>query len=208
MPLEDEFNDENDGEIQLEEDKEPFVTVDVEYRGGKIMLSTGPAAQSLHEKSYFGTKLPNQAYELDPLETLLLLERKRIRVIDPTGKEIVNQTILADAAKNDPRIWVKYLVYRDLRSRGYIVRNGYGEGIDFRVYPRGSAREEDIAKFFVVILAEGEPVRLEILDRITKQTVQARKELILAIIDRLGDPTYYELEQFKLTPNDKLQVKW
>lgn len=208
MPLEDELNDENDGEIQLEEDKEPFVTVDVEYRGGKITLPTGPAAQSLHEKSYFGTKLPNQTFELDPLETLLLMERKRIRVVDASGIEVSSQTILTDASKNDPRIWVKYLVYRDLRSRGYIVRSGYGDGIDFRVYPRGSAREEDIAKFFVVILAEGEPVRLEILDRITKQTVQARKELILAIIDRLGDPTYYELEQFKLTPNDKLQVTW
>ena len=32
--------------------------------------------------------------------------------------------------------------------------------------------------------------------------MSSRKELLLAIIDRLGDPTYYKLEQSRLSVNE------
>ncbi len=51
-------------------------------------------------------------------------------------------------------------------------------------------------------MAEGDPVQLETLDKITRQAVSSRKELLLAIIDRLGDPTYYKLEQSRLSVNE------
>ena len=84
-----------------------------------------------------------------------------------------------------------------------MVRLGYGEGIDFRVYPRGSTRSEAIAKYFIFILDEGNSVQLQNLDQITQQTLNARKKLIIVTLDRLGDPTYYHLEQTKLPENSK-----
>ena len=205
MPAEEE---EMDDVEEFVEDKEPIATVDAIYRTGKVYLDDTPTAQILHDKAYFGTKVSGNRLELECLEAILLQERKRINIYTESHELITKEKLFELAAHTDDRVWVKYLVYRDLRQRGYIVRMGYGDGIDFRVYPRGSAREEDIAKFFIFILPEGDPVRLDILDRITRQTVQARKELILAIIDRLGDPTYYELEQFRLLTNDKLNAQW
>jgi tRNA-intron endonuclease len=194
--------------IDTEESKEPLVTIDAIFKNSKVYVNDILASRNLFEKAYFGTKLPDNSFEFDILEAILLLERKRIQIFTETHQIMTQEELFKVGASQDEKIWVKYVIYRDLRTRGYIVRSGYGDGIDFRVYPRGASREEDIAKYFIFILAEGDPIRLDILDRITKQTVQARKELILAIVDRLGDPTYYELEQFKLQMNDKLQAKW
>lgn len=201
--------EEDDEEItETEESKESFVTIDAIFKDGKVYVKDSPPSRNLFEKAYFGTKLSDNSIEFDLLEAILLLERKRIQIFTEAHQLITQEDLFKLGAFQDEKIWVKYVIYRDLRTRGYIVRSGYGDGIDFRVYPRGANREEDIAKYFIFILAEGDPIRLDILDRITKQTIKARKELILAIVDRLGDPTYYELEQFKLQMNEKLQAKW
>ena len=182
--------------------------IDGIFKNNKIEILNSPTAQSLYEKNYFGTLLPNNSLELDVLEALLLIERSRIKIFDENKKEMTAEQILSIIVEEDPRIWVKYLVYRDLRQRGYMVRLGYGEGIDFRVYPRGSTRSEAIAKYFIFILDEGNSVQLQNLDQITQQTLNARKKLIIVTLDRLGDPTYYHLEQTKLPENSKKENFW
>ena len=182
--------------------------VDGIFKNNKIEILNSPTAQSLYEKNYFGTLLPNNSLELDVLEALLLIERSRIKIFDENKKEMTAEQILSIVVEEEPRIWVKYLVYRDLRQRGYMVRLGYGDGIDFRVYPRGSTRSEAIAKYFIYILDEGSSIQLQNLDQITKQTLNARKKLIIVTLDRLGDPTYYHLEQTKLPENSKKEDFW
>jgi tRNA-intron endonuclease len=205
MPLDDDYDLE---EIEDKDTIDGISQVDGIFRNGKIYVNSGASAQSVHDKSYIGTLMADKSLELEIIEALLLIERNRIIISDEMGHQINRESLFTYAAQTDEKIWVKYLIYRDLRQRGYIVRLGYGDGIDFRVYPRGSARDENVAKYFICILAEGDPVSLDVLDRNTKQTLQARKELILAIVDRLGSPTYYELEQFKLQMNDKLNTTW
>ena len=182
--------------------------IDGIFKNNKIEILNSPTAQSLYEKNYFGTLLPDNSLELDVLEALLLIERSRIRIFNETKEEMTAEQILSIVVDEDPRIWVKYLVYRDLRQRGYMVRLGYGDGIDFRVYPRGSTRSEAIAKYFIYILDEGNSIQLQNLDQITKQTLNARKKLIIVTLDRLGDPTYYHLEQTKLPENSKKEDFW
>lgn len=211
-------NKENSDEFEfpedetIEEEETPIgtdiVIVDGIFTNGKTIFSDPNAIPSLYDKSYFGSKTADNKLEIDTMETLILLERKRIRVFNEVQQELSFETIVSQASATEERFWTKYLIYRDLRQRGYVVRMGFGDGIDFRVFPRGATHQEDIAKYFICILAEGDPVQLETLDKITRQTITARKELLLAIIDRLGDPTYYKLEQFKLTPNDSGKGKW
>ncbi len=129
------------------------------------------------------------------------MERERIRVKNEKGKELQSDEIISFATQRDPNFWQKYIVYRDLRKRGYIVRKGYGEGIDFRLFPRGSTRNKGTAKYFIVIIAEGNPVYFQYFDSITQQAIESRKELLLAIVDRLGDVTYYKLEEMKFKIN-------
>lgn len=203
-----EFNSSNELEKNSEDEILKIDIIDGIFKNNKIKILNSPTAQSLYEKNYFGTLLPNNSLELDVLEALLLIERSRINIFDENKKEMTAEQILSIVVEEDPRIWVKYLVYRDLRQRGYMVRLGYGEGIDFRVYPRGSTRTEAIAKYFIYILDEGNSVQLQNLDQITQQTLNARKKLIIVTLDRLGDPTYYHLEQTKLPKNSKKEDFW
>jgi len=185
-----------------------YEIVDGIFKNNKIKISFSPSVQALYEKNYFGTLLPDGSLELDVLEALLLIERSRLKIYSETKEEMTAEQILSIVVEEDARIWVKYLVYRDLRQRGYMVRLGYGEGIDFRVYPRGSTRSETIANYFIYILDEGNSIQLQNLDQITQQTLNARKKLIIVTLDRLGDPTYYHLEQTKLPENSKKEDFW
>ena len=56
--------------------------------------------------------------------------------------------------KYDKNILTKFLIYRDLRNRGYIVKDGFGFGSDFRVYERGHFGEKG-AKYLIFGMNEG-----------------------------------------------------
>ncbi|MHA1521134.1 MAG: tRNA-intron lyase [Promethearchaeota archaeon] len=203
-------NEENPKEMTdpTKEETREIIVIKGVLSKDKIIVAYDPTAQGLHEKSYFGTKLSNDQLELEIIEALLLKERNRIEIFTSTGEEISAEEILARASQLDSQIWIRYLVYRDLRQRGYIARLGYGQDIHFRIFPRGANPTTDIAKYFVYILEEENAVHLDTLDTITTQTLNSRKNLLLATVDRLGDITYYQLEQFKLPHNKKNEKKW
>ena len=94
--------------------------------------------------------------------------------------------------ESNPDFWVNYLVYKDLRSRGYIVRPGFGEASTYRIYGRGAKVGVNPSKFVVSIITEGVSLYLTDLDKIVKAAKGIRKNLVLAVIDRQGEVTYYK----------------
>lgn len=203
----------NEKEESIVENKSTSQSLEIEILTGlwtnnKVLIDNSPTAQILHEKNYFGELLPDSRLELSIIEALLLVERNRLKIHTNDGNQIRSDQILTKIAEDDPQIWIRYLVYRDLRQRGYIVRLGYGDDIHFRIFPRGANPQTDIAKYFIFILEEDNAVRLDLLDKITKQSINSRKILILATVDRLGDITYYQLEQFSLPLNKNKELNW
>lgn len=77
----------------------------------------------------------NQEYILSGLETLYLLSNNKIKLVGK--REYDFSSLLKMLLKKDKKILTKYLIYRDLRSKGYVVKEGFGFGIDFRIYERG-----------------------------------------------------------------------
>src|SRR4030042_4572660 len=67
-------------------------------------------------------------------EALYLLDKGVLEVKGEEGENTSFQTLLQLYEKANENAWVNFLVYRDLRSRGYVVREGFGAGIDFRIY--------------------------------------------------------------------------
>ena len=100
------------------------------------VIVSGEKATATYEAGFYGSILEEEKLGLEIVEALLLIERKRLKVFDEKKQELDFQNILKDTLEVDPKIWTKYFVYRDLRSRGYIVRLGYGGGVDFRVNRR------------------------------------------------------------------------
>ena len=93
--------------------------------------------------------------------------------------------------------WVNYLVYRDLRSRGYVVREGFGAGIDFRIYERG-AYGKDTAPYLILVTQEGKPLPINDLADALSKCQSQKKELILAVMNRRGEIVHYSVGEMHL----------
>lgn len=126
-------------------------------------------------------------------EAMYLCSRGLIKVSDEkTGKPINFNDLLKKYETAEKNAWVKYLIYRDLRSRGYVIREGFGLGVDFRLYERGEY-SKDSADYLVYGIYEGVPLSLEDLTQILKHAQNLKKILILAVINRGGEIIYYSL---------------
>jgi len=155
--------------------------------------------QNIEEISSRGYGSPeNDELSLAFYEALYLLEKGNLEVEDENGGKIGFQKILQIYESADENAWAKYLVYRDLRSRGYVVREGFGLGVDFRVYERGEYGK-DTAKHLILSIQEGKPIPLETLTTALKQCQSLKKELILAVMNRRGETVYYSVSQLTFT---------
>jgi tRNA-intron endonuclease len=139
----------------------------------------------------YGTS-ENGTFTLAFYEALYLLNKEMLEVKDENGEEVDFQSLLRCYEGVDESAWVNYLVYRDLRSRGYVVREGFGAGIDFRIYERG-AYGKDTASYLVLGTQEGKPVPIQDLMNALVQCQSLKKELILAVMNRRGEIVYYSV---------------
>jgi tRNA-intron endonuclease len=124
---------------------------------------------------------------LSPYESFYLFEKQKIII---RGKRAEGVLTLRDLVQKfsigKPAIWIKYLVYRDLRDRGYIVRES-NRLFDFDIYGKGPMRR------LISIVYEGGEASLRKLGRLLSHADSERKELILAVVDRRTDIVYYTL---------------
>ncbi|MEM2142274.1 MAG: tRNA-intron lyase [Candidatus Thorarchaeota archaeon] len=181
-------------EIPSEEDLEPIEPVEVTLSDGKVYVDKDNADR-ISQQGFYGTMCEDGRLELSPVETLHLLERKRISIRGSNGERVSADHIVRMNLMTDPDLWTNYLVFRDLRSRGYAVRQGFGNGLGFRVYARGEKPGSATANQMVYVLREGEPVNLHTLDMITQATSAARKKLVFALVDQNGEVNYYKVGQ-------------
>ena len=172
---------------------------------GKVIISNKEGIEEFYNNSYIGTIEKNdkngEFLVLEPIEVLLLIERNRILLWEDNDKNknlLDFESLLTYFTQFDERLWQKYVIYMDLRKRGYIVRTGYGDGIEFRVYKRGADFEKDSAKFLIYPVFEGNPIELRDLDKISRVALSSRKDLIVATVDRLSKPIYYSVKKFKI----------
>ncbi|MFX1279467.1 MAG: tRNA-intron lyase [Promethearchaeota archaeon] len=176
----------------------------------KVFITDSRGFEEFYNSSYIGTIEQDSDNQnvliLDAIEVLLLIERHRLNLWEENNKN--NQLydfegLLTYFTKFDNRLWHKYIIYMDLRKRGYIVRMGYGNGIEFRVYKRGADFEKDSAQFLIFPVFEGNPIELRDLDKISRVALSSRKDLIVATVDRLSKPIYYSVKKFQLLSKEE-----
>ncbi len=152
---------------------------------GVVFLRDPGKLMDLREKA-FGT-LTGDRVVLNPYETFYLVEKKRVNVLDEKTRKMKSlQELVTRLSVGKPAIWTKYLVYRDLRDRGYLVREGE-DGYDFESFGKGAMRR------LVSIVYEGGESTLEKLARLSAKANKDGKDLVLAVIDRRTDIVYYTL---------------
>ena len=188
----DEIDDEIEEEIEPEEEPAEII-----FENGKGYVSTDEADR-ISQQGFYGTRLDDSRLELEPVEILHLLERKRIITYTPEKQQLSSKDIVNQLLSDIPDLWIMYLVFRDLRSRGYAVRQGFGGGIGFRVYARGERPGAASANQLVYVLKEGQPISLNDLDLVTQTALASRKNLVFALVDQNGEVNYYRVARATL----------
>lgn len=153
--------------------------------------------QDLQQKG-FG-EFENNKLILKQFESLYLLYTKRLVVLK-RKKQMDFDSFLGICKKNDSEILTKFLIYRDLRNRGYVVKDGFGFDSDFRVYERGHFGEKG-AKFLVFGFNEGQQEKMGNLQKKIEEITQMGKEPIIAVIERRGEVIYYKLNKMNFYEN-------
>jgi tRNA-intron endonuclease, archaea type len=140
----------------------------------------------------FGEK-EDDDYVLKSYEALYLSYTKRLIVRD--NDDIVGfDDLVRVLIRRDKNILTRFMVYRDLRSRGYIPKEGFGFGVDFRVYERGEF-EKKPAKYVVFGISEGTKIRADKLAKIINQIARMGKDAVIAVIERRGEVIYYKISK-------------
>ncbi len=136
---------------------------------------------------------------LKSFETLYLLYVNRL-VLKKNKNQIDFNSFMGICQKTDFEILTKFLIFRDLRNRGYVVKDGFGFGSDFRVYERGHYGEKG-AKFLVFGLNEGQQEKMGNLQKKIAEITQMGKEPIIAVIERRGEVIYYKINKMNFYEN-------
>jgi len=161
-----------------------------------IVVSDQSDIDALSSRGY--GKVENAQLRLSAHETLFLLDKGLLEVRRKKAKKILGfQEVLQHFRVSDENVWVKYLIYRDLRSRGYVVRDGFGLGVDFRLYERGEYGK-DVAEYIIYGIQEGKPISMGELINAVKHAQGSKKKLVLAVLNRRGEVVYYSLSQLTM----------
>ncbi|NQV40353.1 MAG: tRNA-intron lyase [Nitrosopumilus sp.] len=136
---------------------------------------------------------------LKSFETLYLLYTKKL-ILKKNNKQIDFDIFMSLCQKTDFEILTKFLIYRDLRNRGYVVKDGFGFGSDFRVYERGHYGEKG-AKFLIFGINEGQQEKMGNLQKKVEEITEMGKEPIIAVIERRGEVIYYKINRMNFFEN-------
>jgi tRNA-intron endonuclease len=136
---------------------------------------------------------------LNSFETLYLLYNDKLE-LKKINKSIVFDELMQKYIQKNDNILIQFLLYRDLRTKGYVVKDGFGFGSDFRVYERGNYGLKD-AKFLIFGFNEGTRQKIGKLYKNIEEITKMGKEPIIAVIERRGEIIYYKINKMNFLEN-------
>lgn len=164
-----------------------------DLRGERVVVENPAEASALHNRGWFGTPLSGGGIELSLLEAVYLVEASRLEV-RRNGRAVPMRELLRRAGAAVDQFEIRYIVYRDLRQRGYVVEEREGP-MDFQVYPRGGAPRKTPSRYWVAALSERAVFDLDEVLRRIGEASSVRKSLLLAVVDEESDLTYYAVRE-------------
>ena len=162
------------------------------FSDGVVFSNMSNESKSLYDKSRFG-ELKRKKIYYSLLEAAYLIENGKIDVLDGHNKIIDFDKFVKKAKKTENNFWVRYLVFKDMRSRGYIVKTALKFGADFRVYDRGIKPGQDHAKWILYPIHENNVLTWHEFSAKNRVAHSTKKKLLIGIIDEEQDCTYYEI---------------
>ena len=158
-------------------------------RDGAVHVG-GDARQRFYDSRGYGRPVEGNEIALTRIEAAHLLFRGDLSAVVVDGDALEFEAFFVSAAAASTRFTVRFLVYSDLRDRGFYLspareswpggRHAAADAVDFVVYERGSDPEDGEVAHHVRVVGERETVQAA---DVAGQT--------LAVVDEESDLTYF-----------------
>ena len=163
----------------------------------RVLLTDKETTDELHSRGY-GEKEGNNLL-LSPEEALYLNEkRQEFEIKDIKEKKLSYEGLWKVFLKQDKEFGMKYLVFRDLKDRGFCVKTGFKFGSHYRVYSRGDKPGKGHAIWLIHVVPEEYVAKFPVISRAIRLAQNVRKKMIYAVVDKDSNVTYYKFE--RITP--------
>ena len=159
----------------------------------RIITENSDSARELYNQGRYGSTLDDGRVQLSLLESLYLIDKKKLVVYDSKNKIVHFDVILKKAQKGEENIWAKFCVYKDIRNRGYIIKTALKFGADFRIYDRGVKPGEDHARWVVFPVNENSSLTWHEFSAKNRVAHSTKKRLLIGCVDVENDVTYWEV---------------
>jgi tRNA-intron endonuclease len=166
-----------------------------------VVVTERQGIEELYNKSFYG-RPKGEALEISLTEAAYLIYVNKITV-EYNGSQLDFKEFFLKASSSVQNFELLYIVYKDLRERGYYVQPSV---TGFRVYPRGGRPGKTPAEYFVYVISERTPLLLTELKKNLDTVDNLKKRLVLAIVDEDSDITYYDVK--KTTPSGSYKHDW
>jgi tRNA-intron endonuclease len=161
------------------------------YEDESEFYSNTNLARALLQKSKLGEEKESRViYSF--YEVLYLLDIKKAELFKGLRSISFNQ-LLKNHSRKDKNLKMKYLVFKDLKNKGYILKAGLKFGADFRCYEKGQSPGKNHAKYLLYIVEEKDKIKLEEFCSKARVSHSTGKSLLMAVIDSEKDITYFEV---------------
>lgn len=167
------------------------MVVNSQFVEHRVITENCDKARDIYNQSRYGKLLADGSLHLSLHEALYLMEKKKLKVFD-RKKELDTISFINKARRQEKDFFIRYSVFADLRSKGYVVKTALKFGANFRVYDKGIKPGEDHAKWIVYPVAEADGMTWYEFSAKNRVAHSTKKRLLLGVVDAEGDVTYFE----------------
>ncbi len=153
-----------------------------------VVRVAGDARQRFHDARGYGYPLEGNKIALAPVEAAHLLYRGDLEAVVADNERLGFRQFLT--REPGASFGVRFLVYTDLRSRGFYLSParkpwiGDPPDADFAVFPRGKGPQDGEIAYALDVIGER-----------TDVPAHALREGVLAVVDEESEITYFEISQ-------------
>lgn len=154
-----------------------------------VIIRDQKEGSQLYNRGNYGYPMRGGGLELDLVEATYLCECKRLSVTY-RNEEMSFEELFNYSSSTVQDFDIKYLVFRDIRSRGFIVKAESGT-FDMSVFPRGMTMSNSRPIYMVRAVSERTAFDISTYTGEVSETENKGKELLYGVVDEEGDVTYY-----------------
>jgi len=162
----------------------------------KVIVEDPTLKGNLVEKGFGESK--GRTLVLDLFEAAFLVDKEKIIVLDKKEKNVSLKKIISLGLEEDKSFYSKFVVYSDIKEKGYCIKTGLKFGFDFRVYPKGRKMGEVHSQYGVHVSPENEKLSMTQLSRMTRLAGNIHIAAIIAVVDRENEINYYSIDRVLL----------